>query len=239
MIRNLKAFGLSLVAMFALGAMSASAASAVDVVTTEGTALVTGVGHDHEFKYYTVSNVNFRCTTSRFAATVVNGASETTVDVTYSGTLNQGSNHTHCNTNAGGTVTVDTTGCGFILTGNTDAKVYTSDTKQDATVWVHCEGTNVIKITSSLGPVISVPAQTPTAGGVVYHNVANGDVQVTATATGVTASCAPTFSCTLAGIPHHSNSTEYTGKVTMAGFAYSDALPTPVTEGAAKNFSFS
>jgi hypothetical protein len=243
MIRNLKALGLSLVALFAVGALSAPAASAVDVFTVEGggTALLTGTSHNIEWKYYNVSNVNFRCTTSKFAATIVNGASETTVDVTYSGTIGVSPHTTHCNTNAGGTLTIDTTGCGYIWTGNTDAPFYTNDAVKDATTWIHCEGTNQIKITSSLGPTITIPPQTPTAGGVTYTNVANGDVTVTTTVTGITATCHPTFSCTLAGIPHHTNNREYTGSVTMAGFVDNNPTPqiTPAGEGPAKNISFS
>ena len=99
---------------------------------------------------------------------------------------------------------------------------------------------NKIQITSSLGVTLSIPAQTPTTGGVSYTNVANHDgnsaVAVKATVTGITTTCAGTFLCTLGGIAHHSNQYQYTGDVTMT--AYEDdkgpevtGCSTPVTEG--------
>jgi hypothetical protein len=235
MIRNLKALGLSLVALFAMGALGASTASAIDVLTVGSSpALLTGVGHDHVFHMYP-NGSKFECTTSRFAATVTNGASQATADVIYEGTLNKTPDEVHCNSTLG-TITVDTAGCGYILNGDTTGELVAGGGK-DATVWIECEGTNKIKITSSAGPVISIGSQTPTKGGVTFANVTHEGgtthaVKVTATVTGVTYTCAPTFTCTLGGVSHHGNNSTYNGTVTMTAFEDKEGLPTPVSEGA-------
>jgi hypothetical protein len=57
-------------------------------------------------------------------------------------------------------------------------------------------------------------------------------VKVTATVTGITYTCAPTFTCTLGGISHHGNNSTYDGTVTMTAFEDKEGLPTPVSEGA-------
>ena len=236
MTRNLKPLGMSLVAMFAVSALVTSSASAVDVVTTgKSPAMLTGVGHNHVFSAH--STPKFECTTAKFAATVTNGASEITADALYEGTLNA-TPHTdhHCNSSSG-TATIDMNGCGYILTGETTGTAPAGHTAgKDATVWLECPGSNKIQITSSLGITLSIPAQTPTTGGVSYTNVAshngNSAVAVKATVTGVTTTCAGTFLCTLGGYPHHSNQWQYTGDVTMTAYENTEGLPTPVVEGA-------
>ena len=236
MTRNLKTLGLALVALSAMSALSASSASAVDVVTTGvSPALLTGVGLNHQLSAHS-GTPKFECTTAKFAATVNSGDSEITADVAYEGTLNA-TPHTdhHCNSSSG-TLTIDMNGCGYILTGETTGTAPAGHTAgKDATVWIHCPGSNKIQITSSLGITLSIPPQTPTTGGVSYTNVPNHlgspGVAVKATATGITITCAGTFLCTLGGIPHHSNQWQYTGDVTMTAFRDDEGLPTPVTEG--------
>jgi len=243
MIRNLKALGISLVAMFAMGALSASAASAVDVVTTGASpALLTGVGHNHVLSADPRgSGIEFQCTTSKFAATVKSGESEITADVAYEGTLNA-TPHTevHCNSSAG-TLTIDMNECDYKLTGETTGTLpaKTGEAK-DATVWIECPEGKKIQITSSLGVTLSVPPQTPTKGGVVYRNIANhpkagepSAVEVEATVTGITVTCAGTFLCTLGGIPHHSNEYQYTGNVIMTAYKDNNEAGkiTPANEG--------
>ena len=249
MIRNLKALGLSLVAVLAMSALGASSASAVDVVTTGvSPALLTGVGTNHVFGAHS-GTPKFECTTSKFAATVKNADPEITADVLYEGTLNQ-TPHTdhHCNSSSG-TVTIDMNDCGYILTGDTSGNAPAGHTAgKDATVWIHCPGSSKIAITSSLGVTLSIPPQTPTTGGVSYTNVVNHDgntaVAVKATVTGVTTTCAGTFLCTLGGIAHHSNQYTYTGDVTMTAYRDNEALgdnglPTPVIEGPRTSLSTS
>jgi hypothetical protein len=241
MIRNLKVMGLALIAIFAVGALSASAASATDFFTTANgkPALLTGVSHKSKF-LMTGPNKDFTCTTAKYAATVTNGVSSLTVDALFEGTLNV-TPHTehHCNSTLG-TVTVDMNGCDFKLTGETTGEDPPVVGK-DATVWVECPLGKVIQITGPAGIVISIPAQTPTVGGVTYTNEAGGKVKVKATATGVTYTCASAFACGLAGIPTHGNDADYTDEVVISGFVDNNAahVITPANEGAALGISFS
>jgi hypothetical protein len=234
MIGKLKTLGLTLLALATIGAVSASSASAVtDVATTSASpALLTGVSLNNVFKG-DPGNLKVECTTSKFAATVTNGSSLITADVAYEGTINQTPHEKHCNAAPAGTFTVDTAGCGYTINGETTGRDINGGT--DATVWIECEGANVIQMTSSLGIIITVPSQTPTKGGVIFTNVANhagnSAVKLTMTLTGITAFCDPAFTCGLAGIPTHSNAYEYTGDVTMTAFKDVEGLPTPVTEG--------
>jgi hypothetical protein len=234
MIRKLKVLGLSLVALAAIGAVSAASASAVTDVVTVGKspALVTGVSHNNVFKRDVSGSSRFECTTSKFAATVTNGASHISADVAYEGTLSQ-TPHTehHCNAAPAGTVTIDMNECTYTINGETTGKDVNGGT--DATVWIQCPTGKVITITSSLGIKLTIPAQTPTKGGVTFANVTGSTVKVTATATGITTICEEAFGCGLAGIPTHSNDYQYTGDVTMSAFEDKEGLPTPVTEGPA------
>ncbi len=243
MIRNLKAMGLALVAVFAISALTASAAlAATDVFTTADTnpVLLTGVGHDHVF---TTGGTKFECTTSKFAGTAQNKATTATVDPEYSGKIgqtphnNDGSVAAECNSSIG-TVTVHMNGCHYTLTGNTTG----SDSGTDATVWIACPEKEEIKITSSTGAVIAIPSQTPTTGGVTYTNVGNHpggeSMAVKATVTGITYTCSPAFTCGLAGLPTEGNNANYTGNVTVTGYFDKKALPTPVEEGARVGVSF-
>jgi hypothetical protein len=237
MIRNLKALGLALVAVFAMSALSASSASAVDHFTnTLGAgkpALLTGTSHGHEFKI-TPNIASFGCTTSKFTGTAFDGSAEVTVDPEYTGTFNQTPHETHCNSSLG-KITVDMNGCHYVLTGNTTGEDPPVVGK-DATVWITCPGTNKISMTNTgTGVTITIPPQTPTKGGVVYTNLPNhaggAAIEVHATITGITFECHPTFLCTLGGISHHSNDADYTGTLIATCYEDIDGLPTPVTEG--------
>ncbi len=239
MIRNLKALGLALAAVFAFSALSASAASATnDHFTAEKeTALLTGVSHDNVFQR-TASGTKFECTTSKFAATIKNGDTQATVDATYNGTKGITPHTTHC-TSSAGNVTIDMNGCHYILTGSTTKL----DPTADAEVWITCPEGKQIQITSSLGVTISVPAQTPTGGGVSYANIANHagsgktGVKVTATVTGITASCAPALACAFGGVPSHANDYEYNGTVNITGYEDKNqaGVITPASEGSKIN----
>jgi hypothetical protein len=235
MTARLKALGLSLLALAAIGALGASSASAVtDVVTTGASpALLTGVSHNNVFKRDVSGNSRFECTTAKFAATVTNGATQITADVEYEGTLNQTPHEHHCNASPAGTITIDMNGCGYVVNGETTGKDVSGGT--DATMWIECPEGKAITITSSLGIKLTMPAQTPTKGGVTVANVVNhaggNAVKMTITATGITTICEEAFGCGLSGIPTHSNDYEYTGDVTMTAFKDVEGLPTPVTEG--------
>jgi hypothetical protein len=233
MNRKLKALGLSLVAVFAMSAVVASSASAATdlLTTTKASALMTGVGQNHIFNITGVAS--FQCTTSKFTATATNNSSEVTVDPEYSGKVNETPHGTGCTASLGSATEVRTNGCHYKLSGVTVGGSTTVG--GDGPVWIVCPGTSKIEIASSLGVTISIPSQTPTAGGVSYVNVPNhpggSAVQVKATAEGITYTCAPVLTCAIGGIAMHGNNADYSGAVTMTGYEDTDGLPTPITEG--------
>ena len=217
MIRNLKALGLALAAVFAMSAVAASSASAVDHFTTpEGVAtILTGTSENNVFKI-TSPAVEFKCKTSRFKATVVSQPTVATVKPIYEGT--PGATDTgHCFATVVEKVTVDMNGCDYDLSGETTGKDLE---KVDATVSITCPVGKEIELTSPLCNTF-VHEQTPTEGGVTYDNEKelNGkkDVKVTVTATGVTWKAEDSFACTLGGLKEGSNA-DYTGNVTITGF---------------------
>jgi hypothetical protein len=230
MFRHLKALGKTLVAVFAISAMTATAASATDfLTTTKPTALMTGIGTEHIFQ---IGNTSFACTTAKFSATGTNNGSEVTVDPTYTGKTNETPHSaTKCSASVGEVTDVQENGCHYKLTGNTAG----SDNGTDATVWIECPGGTEIQILSSLGVSIGIPQQTSTSGGVTYKNLANHSggsaIEITATLTGITFTCAPAFSCGLAGIATEGNTLSYKGSVIVTGYEDVDGLPTPITEG--------
>ncbi len=244
MIRNLKAMGLALVAVFAMSALAASAASAAtDVFTVAGggSTLLTGVGHNHVF---TAGNTKVECTTSKFTGTVVHNATTATVDPEYTGKIgqtphnNDGSVAAECNA-TGGTATVHLNGCHIVWSGSTTG----SDNGTDATIWIVCPPGKEVTVTLLGGSfVLHFPSQTSTSGGVTYTNeplhTGGAAVKVKATVTGVTYSCAPAFACGLAGLPMEGDNANYTGDVTVTGYGDTDGLPTPITEGARTGVSF-
>jgi hypothetical protein len=137
MIRKLKVLSLALGAVFAMGAMMASTASATDFFTNEagkGSDLLTGFSHDNVFKIVGGTS-SFKCTTSRFAATATHGSSSVTVDVEYSGTPNVVPHTARCLGSPGSQkLEVDISGCDYDLSGNT----VTGEDGTDAEIWITC-----------------------------------------------------------------------------------------------------
>jgi hypothetical protein len=228
MSRNLKALGLALVAVFALSALAASSASAIDKFTTGSTAVVTGTSHDNVFR--TTSPVfEATCTTSSFSGTVGFGATEITIDATYTGTINQTSGtHEHCTaTTPASKTTVSMEGCDYDLTGSTTGS---DGGKTDATVWVTCPAGKEIKMTTNSGCNFKVPGQTSTSGGVTYVNEPGGKVKAVMTSTGVTYTTEGAL-CALAGFPSEGNNADYIGTVVLSGFQDNGGNTEPFTEG--------
>lgn len=234
MIRNLKALGCALVAVFAISALSASSATAADVFTTANgqPALLTGVTHNSQFTM-TASGFKVECTTAKFAVTMKNGSTEAEINPEYTGKINETPHGVGCSS-ALGSVTLDTTGCQTQSTGQTVGG--------HAIAWMTCEAGKTVKITAPIGVTLSFPAQTPTSGGATFVNLPNhpggAAIQATGTFSGVTYTCTPTFACTLSGIPHHGDDVDINGTVTVTGYADNEGLPTPVTEGARVGVSF-
>jgi hypothetical protein len=210
MTRNLKALGLALVAMLALGAMSAASASATDRVTTEentGEGITAVRGELNRFEI--TGGPEVVCETANFAGTVDNGDTTGTFVPEYSGEPGEGAPHVDCTSSAGPAL-VDMNECAYILSGNT--------VEGDAEVWVEC-GDEPIEIDVTGLLTLSIPEQTPTEGGVAYTNntPGAGEVTIDATVQGITYSCAPHFICTLGGIQTEGNNADYEGTVVASG----------------------
>ena len=240
MIRKLKALSLALGAVFAMGAVMASSASAVtDVFTNSkgaGADLLTGVGTDHVFS---IGNSKFECTTSKFAATATQGDKVITADVIYESTPNVTPHvaKEHCLGPLNHKIVVDMNGCSYDLNGETTG-VHKGVAGNDATVWITCPVGKEIQITdTSVGVTVSVHEQTPTEGGVIYTNLPKhpgGEaIEVTATVTGITYTCAPAFLCALQEISAEANNSTYTGHVKMTCYEDKNVKPeiTPANEG--------
>jgi hypothetical protein len=241
MIRNLKATGLALAAVFAMSAMSASTASATDFFTnTLGAgknALLTGTSMDHII--HIPSAGEFKCTKTTFVGTALHGSAELAVDPTYTGQINQTPhNEKHECTGPTGPATFDVNECEYILTGNTAGKDLE---KMDALLWIVCPAGKAIQMTGQLGCTVSIPTQTPTIGGVTYANsplhIGGAAIKVTITATGITFTATP--GCSSIGIPTHGNNATYNGTVTLTGYEDKNGLPTPIEEGKQIGVSFS
>lgn len=113
MLRDLKILGLMLVAILAMSAVVASAASATDMFTLESSpTTLTGKQEAPNNNKFKIVGQTVQCETATFDATVSGTAvSEiTSIAPTYSG----------C-TLAGVPTTIDTNGCKYALFGNTDA----------------------------------------------------------------------------------------------------------------------
>jgi hypothetical protein len=188
MIRNSKAFGLALVAMLALGAFMAQAASASPLTTTGGiTAHLTG---DQESSHkFTTPNGSVTCTTASFDATQVTEASgqinELTVAPTYSGCAAFGFATAHVSVN----------GCTYTFTTPTKiasgppVKVTWSGSSQ---LHIVCPAGKSIEITPTTFGVSActqfVGTQTPTGGHVIGINAGTAekmDVTLETTLSGI------------------------------------------------------
>lgn len=225
MIRNLKALGLALVAMFAMSAMASSTASAqtTDLLTSGiNKTFLTGTSHDNAFKI-TSPATEFKCTTAKFSGEIDKATvSEATVKASYNGTTNIVPHTTHCSSSVG-QVTVDMNSCDYLLTGKTDGK-HNNVSNTHAQVHIVCgtAGDHIV-ITSGLCTV-RVPAHTPTEGGVTFTTEGTpSTVKMNITVTGVTYTAHGGF-CGLGGISTHGNNADYSGTVVVKG--YSDAAHT-------------
>jgi hypothetical protein len=231
MSRNLKALGLALVAVFALSALAASSAWAADKFTAaKSPVVVTGTSHSDKLTL-TNPHITVQCTTSSFSATYTNGATEITLDTTFTGTVQQTSGtHEHCSaTNPPTKATVSMEGCDFDLTGSTTGS---DGGATDATTSLTCPAGKEVKYATNGGCTLTFPAQTPTEGGVTYVNEPGGKVRVNVTDTGFTYTSEGAL-CALAGIASEANSVDYADTVVLSGFEDHGGTTEPFSEGAA------
>jgi hypothetical protein len=145
MTRNLKAFGLALVAMLAFGGIAAQGASAATTHTFTSEVSNTVL---------TGKNESYTTGKSREKFTATAGLT-VECDSTYEGTQAGAGSRDHvtvhpkyhnCTSSLGGTPTVHTNGCNY--TFDSDTTTNTHPAGEHAPVTLECEGTHVIEITA-------------------------------------------------------------------------------------------
>lgn len=225
----LKALGLTLLAVLAIGAMAVSTASAetLDHFTSSsaiGKTTLTGeaVGTEAEnvFGVKVAPSFAIHCKNSgvKFHGTMAsNSVTEVTVHPTYS----------ECSSNLGA-LTINTTGCNYILSGTTDKFFNTTGVEEgkDATMSIECEAGKAITLmtagcTISIGSESGGKAVNQNILGVKYTNELSGglkDVKVDVTTDKTHYTTNDAFSCTIAGIPTTGTDGFLTGKVTVKGY---------------------
>lgn len=177
MIRNLKALGLALVAVFALSAMAASAASAADLFHAEGkNNKFTGKQDGTTNDVFTTTAGTVECNNATYEGSQAEEtASEAEVTAAYSECTAFGGF-------AGATVHMNT--CRYLFTINA--------TGTGGTAHIKCTtpGDSITVTATSLGTtkcVVHVPEQT--IGGITYTNIGSGatrEITVDVSTTGMT-----------------------------------------------------
>jgi hypothetical protein len=216
MIRNLKAFGLALIAVFALSAVAASGASAADHEFTSnsqnGLTDLTGETEEGVKPTLSAAGIEVECEKGTYAGTVEgNSVGEVTVHPTYDGP---------CKTSISENVDVNTDGCDYKLTGETNEE-------GDAKVYIECtEGHDITIHDTTFGIVMHIGAQGPLTGA-HYNNieeVGHEAVTVNATVEGITTTCTDTEGTTNGGFcflleeEGHVNNGFYEDKVEVTGY---------------------
>jgi hypothetical protein len=205
MTRNLKAFGLALVAVFALSAVAASGASATDhtFTSTSGNGLtdLTGETEEGVEPVLSAAGAEVVCEHGTYAGTVEgNDVGEVTVHPEY---------HGNCRIpTISEEVDVNTDGCDYRLTGKTHETVENEETEEletkageHATVYVECtEGHDITIHDTTFGIVMHIGAQGPLVGAhytnlntsTEVDNENPAEVTVDATVEGITTTCTDT-----------------------------------------------
>jgi hypothetical protein len=219
MKRNLKALGLALLAVCAVGAtVAAASASAEDKFTCAGVSNcdVTGTGSNTTFGTKS-SSLTTVCSTEKYSGTVTNGASEITVTPAYEG----------C-TMLGNSYPLVMNGCDYILTGNTTARLKTDGATQetDAATRIACPEGKAIESKGS-GCTVKVPGN-QTLHGVTYVNEGTGstqDIKINITVDSIEYTSAG-FGCAFAGIPAKGTDGTLTGTVTYKAYTHNSSHQT-------------
>jgi hypothetical protein len=202
MKRNLKTIGLALVAVFALSAVVASAASA-QKITTLGQSNVTLTGSGGEQKFVTGSGSEIKCTG---VTTTVTGVNNEQAQITAT------PSYTGCSLTEGGItreVQIDMNGCAYVFTST------------GTIVHIECTAPNVIKVTAKIAGAfqecLDIHSQTPTTPNWTATNGTSGanmDFTIVSGVSGITYE--RTGSCKKAEAQENeTNNAVYTGSVTV------------------------
>jgi hypothetical protein len=211
MTSNLKALGLSLLAVFAVGAVFASAATAKFEDEKNVKTVVTGEG---ELVFSTKAAPAFAvtCQKSTFSGTEKLPALTLTLHPTFA------------NCTGSGVTKVDTTGCGLIFYSETKKHMSTDGKEEefDSDVEVDCPNVKGIIITSSICNVTIPGPGGERFLGAYYHNEGAGaqsDVTMTVTMDEVKYTTNG-VGCALAGLPKNGADGTLTTKksVTLKGY---------------------
>lgn len=138
MNRNLKVFGIALIAIFAMSVVATAAAEAKEdkFFFSQHPVVITGASEGPVVFTVSAGKIKIECAKSTLAGTSTannNQAIEITLHPTFS----------ECQIPGGfGAATIDTKECNFIFSGRTD-------NNEDATVELECVGANKIKITNA------------------------------------------------------------------------------------------
>jgi hypothetical protein len=238
MTRNLKAFGLALVAAMVLGTLGAQGASAVV---------------EHSFRsgaekfVLTGANESYTTGNSREKATLTSGLT-IECDATYEGT-NVGTTrdtvtihptYHNCTSSFGGGTTLSTNGCNYILDTDTTQLVGHSSSSEHAAVSLECEDSHLIEV---LAPGCTIAYNDNHSGTPVnqsLHGVRYTEVTHSSKAAGTVTQTVRTIKynvtagslCGLAGHPAgtYSNAS-YDGKSTVTGYVDSTVVSGSTTNG--------
>ena len=190
MKRTFKVLGLALVAVLALSAVIASAASAAENFVAEEAATVSVSSNETQVFTYTAGGAQVKCTGTQVSAAVTTSSPEVTATPSYSGCTGPGGITAHVQFNGG---------CDFLFTINGQVHV--------------CPGGGTVTIVVTGLCTYHFSAQTVSV--VTYDNIGSGttkEVKLTPEVTGITATNTnPGFLCG----PESSTTGTYSGSVTL------------------------
>lgn len=219
MTRKLKVLGLALMAVFAMSIVGAQAASAAEVehefLSDSNPTILKATDEPETNHTFTVGGfATVECEVAHFTGTSV-GNVENEAD-----TITMHPSYTDCSFFEE-EATVDTSGCDYIFDSDTP-------NGSSADVFVECESTGIVIDTAAC--TIWVGEQT-TNPGVTYTNVANGDVTVNASISGIEADFHEGPLCDLL-TDNGTITGEYNGLAIVEGFSDPGEDPTDIAIGA-------
>jgi hypothetical protein len=212
MTRKFKALGLALVAVFAMSAIAAASAQAVDHTFKSGTSPTNFTGVAESEHVFTIDggSVSTVCETILFEGTEVGAERDTiTVSPTYD----------DCESAPFGEAKVTENHCAYEFDSDTTKH---GGEVEHAPVKIECQNSKIEIEVPSVGITVSVGAQ-ENLHGVRYDNIVDPStekeaVTVDATVEGIAWTCAPAFLCGLGGVPSSGTDGTYDGEAIVTGF---------------------
>jgi uncharacterized protein affecting Mg2+/Co2+ transport len=214
MIRNLKAFGLVLVAAFAMSAVMASASSAAGIFTwgntTQKITAVQDTGEGGK-QIFTTTPGTVTCNEVTGSATIAKGTTESTEVLSSSITYNNSGSADTCPGPFGTQPKIEMNGCNYRFTAG--QTIGTSGKETTGTAHIVCPAGQQIVINAT-GCTIKVPTQTPTGGHIIFKTIITtpqNHITIETTLSGITYS----DSGLLCGTHADETNGTYTGNVTF------------------------